>query len=404
MSLIERMQHYVFPVSASPVLGIQNQLPLQMDSDAPFRLAGIVVWNLNVPGGGGFDGQITVRFDRPDGRKIQKQLTASNLIAPGNQYNLTGTSTNAALAAPVYPNVLYPANSVINIDVEGLTTAIGDPTGVIIIFVGAKIFKEGAVWAPTYPAKWKAIPYLDNVTIPNFTPANGPSLNNTFTAQKDSDFVWQGGTYTDYATGFVAARPAIFANEEGNALQVASVGNGSGNVLLNPGIFAPVPNTPFSVTVTGTTISVIFATNAGGNVTTTLTELIDGINAAAGSFAVASELDPGGPFGIPSIPASGSFSPGIGANGAPVLCQCPDLGVIIRDYNNKAYSNGYVPAALLFPFLNAQMPGWLYPEIYVPTNMQLYFDINYLYSGFSPVLSPVTVVLGLKGMKVYPQR
>ena len=86
-----------------------------------------------------------------------------------------------------------------------------------------------------------------------------------------------------------------------------------------------------------------------------------------------------------------------------VTDQLVDLGVIIRDPGYKAYSNTYVPVALLFPFNSSQAPGWLYPEIYIPRLGQIYFDFNYLNPAFTTKASPFTITLALKGMKVYPQ-
>lgn len=276
-------------------IGSQGQVgegvSLHLDPEAPFRLYGVCVWNLGVPEGDGYDGQIALRFARPDGRLVQSVITASNLLFPGNRYNIPGLSPNKAMVCPIRPSILYPANGIVQFDITGLPTS-ASTLGAIIVLIGTKIFNEGGVWAPTYPQRFKARNYTDNVTVQDFNPLNGPLMNNIFTAQQDADFVWQGGAYSDFPTG---------------------------------------------------------------------------------------------------------------SSGATDLCQLVDLGVIVKDYTYKAYSNGYVPAGLLFPFLGAEMQGIPYPEIYIPTQQQLLFDLNYLYPGFTPGASPVTVVLGLKGMKVYPQ-
>lgn len=288
--LTERMQFYVYrlPINVGETL---EGLSLVTDADAPFRLTDVVIWNLAVESALGFDGQIGLRIYRPDGRLIQRAITASNLLFPGSRYNTSGLSPNAAMRVPIRPGVFYQPQSTINFDLLGLPTASGN-TGAIAIFCGCKMYGANQVWAPTYPAKWKALPYLDRVQVVGLAvPTGFPSLNNPFTAQADSDFVWQAGVYTD----------------------VASKG------------------------------------------------------------------------------------------GAPEVCQLVDLGVIVRDYVQKPYMSDYIPAALLFPFLNAQAPGFLYPEIYIPRNETMLFDFNYLYSGFTPTASPVTITLGLKGMKVYAQ-
>lgn len=50
------------------------------------------------------------------------------------------------------------------------------------------------------------------------------------------------------------------------------------------------------------------------------------------------------------------------------------LGVKIKDWVGKYYMNDYVPAELIFGFDNVQMPGLVYPEIYIPKNQAIYFD------------------------------
>ena len=141
--LVERMQHFVIPVSAAdvqPKLG----LSLQVDLDASFRLYGVCVWNLGVPEVDGVDGQVAVRLYRPNAQQIQRQLTASNLLFPGNQYNLTGVSPNKAMAAPIRPGVLFPAGSVINLRCDvGLGTGIAVPAGVLVILLGNEHLAQG---------------------------------------------------------------------------------------------------------------------------------------------------------------------------------------------------------------------------------------------------------------------
>lgn len=162
--LVERMQHFVLNVSAADVQP-QLGLTVQVDLDASFRLYGVCVWNLGVPQGDGAEGQIAIRFQRPDGRQIQRQITASNLLFPGNQYNQQTLVPNKAYVCPIYPSVLYAAGSVINIDIKGLATGIATPTGAVVIFAGTNIYQQGQVWAPQYPAKWKARPYLDFLQV-----------------------------------------------------------------------------------------------------------------------------------------------------------------------------------------------------------------------------------------------
>lgn len=385
--LIERMHHYVFPTSvgtgAAP-LPLKNSLSLQLDADAPFRLFGVVVWNLNVENNQGCDGQLALRFKRADGRTIQGQLISSNLAFPGNQYNINGTP-NKAFVCPIYPSVLYPANSVIELDILGLPSATTAPPGAIIIFVGTKIYEDGTIWAPNYPLKWRGRPYLNNLLIPNFNPLNGALLNQVFTVEQDADFVWQAGVYTDYAGGGAAV---LFQSEAGGLSIQAQVGAPAGITIQF------VLGGALSVGVIGNAITVTMV------IANQTQAIVNAINGTPAAFALVNAVNINNPFApLPAFPVTA-----IPAGLAPTqICQLVDLGIIVRDWNGKAYSNGYVPAALLFPFMSAQMPGFLYPEIYIPTQQQLFFDLNYLYPGFTPTVNPVNVVLGLKGMKVYPQ-
>jgi hypothetical protein len=270
---------------------LQQGLTIKIDQDAPFLLTGVCVWCSNPDVTTVFDGQAALRFQRPDGRYIQRALTSTNLLFPGNQYN-QGLTPNAALRSPIRPGVLYPPNSVITLDILGLP-ADADLQLLTIVFCGINLYQAGSIWDPKYPAKWKPRTYLDNLTIPSYSSFNGPSVNNIFNVQNDADFVWQAGVYTDF---------------------------------------------------------------------------------------------------------------GAGTSGDTPIAQLRNLGVIFRDYTYKPYMNDYVPIGLVFPFLSAQAPGYLYPEIYIPRNGQMLFDIAPLTGNEAPPAGPpVTVVLGLKGMKVYAQ-
>lgn len=387
--LVERMQHFVTPIAINPTptLGLR----LQVDLDAPFRLYGVVLWNLGVVQGTGTEGQIAIRFARPDGRVIQRQLISSNLVAPGNQYNALSPSPNKALVAPIHGGVLYPAGSVIEIDVLGLNTGISDPSGVIVVFCGCNIYQQGQVWAPQYPPKWTARPYLDNLTVQNVAVPGGlPSLNNPFTAQADSDFVWQAGEYTDVAIG---AGSVTLANEGTGSIEFTGI---SGVTINLDDANLGTPNQALTVVVVGTVITIESGTDGVGNLSTTVADAVALVNSTppAAALVTASQIQAG-----QLAPIASGVIPGTGM----AIDQLVDLGVIVRDPSYKGYSNSYVPIGLLFPFLSAEAPGWLYPEIYIPRLSQLYFDFAYLYPGFTPAASPVTITLGLKGMKVYPQ-
>jgi hypothetical protein len=405
--LVERMQHFVIPVSAANVpakLGLTQQV----DLDASFRLLGVVVWNLGVPSGTGCEGQIAIRIYRPNAQQIQRQLTASNLLFPGNQYNQAALSPNKALISPIRPGVLYPAGSVITLDILGLNTGIVTPQGCIIVLVGTNIYQEGNVYNPQYPAKWKARPYLDNLTVQNVPfPGGLPKLSVPFTAQADSDFVWQAGLYSDEAvTAGTFARLLVSGEDiSSTTFRAVTIGAGGNSIVIACVSNNGVPSQAFSLGVVGNTITITQATDGIGTPTTTGNQVVAAILASgpASALVTASTAGATGASVFSFADFSTNLTGGSGLGGTASIMQLIDLGVIVRDPGYKAYSNGYVPAALLFPFLSSQAPGWLYPEIYIPRLGQIYFDFNYLYAGFTPAASPVTITLGMQGMKVYPQ-
>ncbi len=270
MQFIERMQHYVFPITnVNPAGTIQEGLNLRLDADAPFRLTGIAIWTNNTAGGF-FDGQMALRFMRPDGRLNQKLFFPANTLAPGNSYagspSPSTANPNQALISPVRPNIIYPPESVITMDVQTLNPAVNNPSA-IVIFCGTKLYKQGSIWAPTYPKKFTARPYLNSLLVPNVTISSGPVLNQPFLVERDADFVFQMGMYSD-------------------------------------------------------------------------------VNAASG--------------GVPN--------------------SLVDLGIRMKDAFGQAYTNVYIPAPLLFPFMTAQQPGFAYPEVYIPKDQLLLFDFKYLWS------------------------
>ena len=293
--LVERMQHFVLPVSAA---NVQPQLGLtvRVDLDAPFRLFGVVIWNLGVVAGTGCEGQIAIRIQRPDGRTIQRQITASNQLFPGNQYNQTGISPNKAWACPIHPGVLFPAGSVIELDVMGLPTGIDAPQGSIVVFVGTNIYQQGNVWSPAYPKKWTARTYLDNLTVQNIPfPGGLPVLSQPFTAQADSDFVWQAGLYTDGSPGSTTATLLYTVPESGGLLFTAVTPGAAGNAITIQFVVAG-DNTPFSIVVTGNAILVNCATDGFGVVTTTWLDAQTAMNADADVTALVGVSEGGGLF------------------------------------------------------------------------------------------------------------
>lgn len=52
-----------------------------------------------------------------------------------------------------------------------------------------------------------------------------------------------------------------------------------------------------------------------------------------------------------------------------------NVGIKIKDWTGKYFMNDFVPLDLIFGFDNQQTPGLVYPEIYIPKNQLLFFDL-----------------------------
>jgi len=96
-----------------------------------------------------------------------------------------------------------------------------------------------------------------------------------------------------------------------------------------------------------------------------------------------------------------------------------DVGILLMDADKKPYSNDYMPLDVLFgsgqfpptiplgaiplfipPFgPGPALPGLFYPEIYVPKNHQLIYNLN----RTDAVGLPADFTINLIGQKVYPQ-
>ena len=194
-SLIERPQWNVgtFPnPNMTAGLLTQNQ-EIQLDSDAPFRATGVAVY---IVGATSADSNVLLRFTRPDGSWQHRLLTSGQAVNPFNTGSPVGAASQTApyftYFTPISPNLLYPAGSSIVIDFEDLT---GTNVLALVVFIGTKIFREGQVWSPGYPAKYRALPYFGySVQIP---PTALPVYDMAFDIAPDADFVWQAGSQTD---------------------------------------------------------------------------------------------------------------------------------------------------------------------------------------------------------------
>jgi hypothetical protein len=178
--MIERHQDYQLSIPSVPVGGL-FEVPLKLDSDAPFALRRVKSRNL---GASGF------RYKNPRDQWQSTQLRTDTI-------NVLGTQTNPGQGIVNYPEYIYPVNGTIVVDIGNNT---GSPlTNVRIVFRGAKLFPDGARPAPSYPARMSQLPFTYQQKVLGI-PITGNSqavpglnsaavLNNILNIRSDSDFV-----------------------------------------------------------------------------------------------------------------------------------------------------------------------------------------------------------------------
>ena len=401
--MIERLQYYVTKfLNPNLVEGYtQNSLALQTDSDAPFRLYGIAFYVFSSTGAiqaaqGNLN--VLVKFTRPNGTAYyQRHVIPAQAIQPYDAQSPAGAGGLAApyysYFAPISPNQLYPPQTTVTFDFSDSPTVA--TSTVLAVLVGTKIFQDGAVWAPTYPAKYTALPFKYAKQIPV---GLLPILNQPFTVNPDADFVWQFCAQTD--NGAAGGTPATLNVTIGEVfyfiLTAVTAGTG-GNAITFAATGVGTPNLPLVVSVVGNAISVQLATNGAGVSTTTGQQIFTALNASPAVLALVTVTNNAAPL----LLFTQNYGPQnlAGGTGGASAAIAQGLGIKFRAPSLKQYINDYVPIELIFGFDNSQTPGLVYPEIYIPAQNQMEFDI----AGLIPSISYPTdiLTLSLKGMKVY---
>ena len=183
MKYAERFQIYVLRIPNVAAGAILRDIPKQLDAEAPFILRG---------------------------RQIRVQTTASVGIA--NLQNISTQWKNAwglersndfipvtmdmgpnagagGCPGPVYPQMVYPAASVINTNIQNNDANALD---VSIYFWGVKLFPLGSIDSPTYPQDCTIRAYRRQVTVSALMPTetrNGILLK----VAADADYVFRSG-------------------------------------------------------------------------------------------------------------------------------------------------------------------------------------------------------------------
>lgn len=411
--MIERMMMYATPyqTAVSPQLGVSQAI----DPDAPFRLYSIAVF----PTGGSFanNGFLKMRFTRPDGSWMQRELIPTPALNPG--WTNPGSWNQPPfwlLPSPLRVNLVYPPGSVIQVDIGYTDPALnGSAMNAIVIFIGTNAYREGGVWAPSYPKTFSSNPYFGyNLKV------NPADINNSGIARDvplqikgDADFVWQCGAMTDAPFNVV---PFTFEVEDTPSFGLVTFTPPAGATQNWMGFSMRwIANTNAAVPTFVTNVNNIFTvqleTTNGVDISATIAQAIAALNGnAAFAALVALGMTVTTPDNTKLAPPGGPSSFVVAASQTCGIIH--DLGVRVKDVNGKYYSNaqgpsatpndplsGMIPAAVLFGFWNGQLPGFPYPEIYLPKNGILLFDFG-LYSGTLPNAAQAPL-LTFKGQKIY---
>jgi hypothetical protein len=396
--MIERFQTYRITYQDTTGTGSSFSKEITLDPDAPFRLTGIAIWVL---GAGGISNTlaqtipagIQIRYTRPDRMWVQRNMLPGNALTPGFDINNNGQAgSDYMLWSPVSPNMVYPPSGTVQFDIQ--TQPFVGPLDLLVVLIGTKIFRDGAVWAPTYPAKWNALPFFGYGVQANA--AALPVRNQPLAIAPDADFVWQCSTHSD--TGGAFASLDLGGEALASILFTAALAGTGGNAITIDLVQAGL-NTPLSITVIADAITVNLATDGLGKVRSTGQDVINIINATPAATALITVTGQGGLADLsPVTPGPENLTGGTDATPNKLL----DLGVKITDFALKPYMNDYIPLGLLFGFGAPQIPGLPYPEIYIPKNQALYFDFAWIPSQLTPAPPVANIAtVTLKGMKVY---
>lgn len=169
--MIERHHDYQLNLANLPAGGLQD-VEITLDSDAAF--AARLVKQRFTPGA--TSGSWSYRFRAPSG--------AYNSFGFRNDTFGRGTLRRGN---PLYPQMIYPANGSIVVDINNDSGVA--LTDVKLLFRGSKLFPDGSIPSFTYPPKCSVLPQVLPVQVQNIPQNTGSGiLNNQINGQVDWDF------------------------------------------------------------------------------------------------------------------------------------------------------------------------------------------------------------------------
>ena len=179
--MIERHQDYILTFPSVPVGGVQ-QVPLDLDTDAPFALRLVRSRNIEVFNNPVYNGW---RFTNPR-QAYQSNYLRTDQIVPV----LPGGALQPSRGAVIYEEMVYAPGSVILVDIGNQTDS--PLTNAQLLFRGSKLYKDGSLWVPTYPERMSPFPAIYQVVVPNVG-LTSTILDNVLQIKHDADFVFRCG-------------------------------------------------------------------------------------------------------------------------------------------------------------------------------------------------------------------
>jgi len=175
--VFQRHHDYQLTIPTLPVGGLTD-VPLQLDSDAPFALR--LVKSRNIPAASGF------MFQNPK-KQFQSSGFRTDLYVP----QFTGDFAQPSRGAPIRPPMIYPVNAQIVCNIANNT---GEPiTNARLLFRGSKLYQPGALQFPVYPPKLAGLPFTYQVPVFQ-VPPSGPVLkDNQLRIRQDANFALRYG-------------------------------------------------------------------------------------------------------------------------------------------------------------------------------------------------------------------
>lgn len=226
-----RYHVYVLTIPTVPVGGVRD-VPLPLDSDAAFSLRSWKVRNT-----GNLGALVGARFRNADGAFVQAQFVSTDVYAlrPGER------SYPSRLGLTLAPELLYPAQGVIRVDIENGS---GAPlTNVQVIFRGSKLYDSGRPGPPAFPREMRVLPFVQHMAIRNVPPV-GSVLQTPVFVEQEADYVFRGAVCDWGTLGSDGGPVRGTLNADTDVLPFGAVTDCSAQLLdqdLKPYSNAPLP-------------------------------------------------------------------------------------------------------------------------------------------------------------------